>query len=121
MSTADLTGREFDILEVHGVPVLESSSPDIAFGADGRVSGRATVNRLMGQYSLEGDTLRFGALATTMMAGPQEHMDQEQRVLSALSGPLRVEADDDGDVRLVSDAGTVLLRPKVSVEDAGAV
>lgn len=120
MSSADLVGREFDIVEVHGVPVLESSSPDILFGSDGRVSGRATVNRLMGQYTVEGDELRFGALATTMMAGPQEHMDQEHRVLTALSGTLRVE-DVDGDVHLVSEAGTVVLRPKASIDDAGLV
>lgn len=108
----DLAGRTFDVVEVHGVPVLESSAPDITFGSDGRVSGRATVNRLMGQYALEGDVLRFGALATTMMAGPPEHMDQEQRVLTALGQPLRVEAGDGGDVRLVSDDGVVLLRPQ---------
>lgn len=124
MST-DLTGREFDIVEVHGVPVLESSSPDILFGSDGRVSGRATVNRLMGQYTLEdtleGSTVRFGALATTMMAGPPEHMQQEQRVLDALTGPLEVRNGDDGAVLLVSEAGTVVLRPKVSIDDASLV
>lgn len=114
MSTEPVTlvGSTFDIVEVHGVPVLESSSPDITFGTDGRVSGRATVNRLMGQYAVEGDVLCFGALATTMMAGPPEHMDQEQRVLSALGQPLRVEAGDGGDVRLVSDDGAVVLRPQ---------
>lgn len=114
MSTepVDLAGRTFDVVEVHGAPVLESSSPDITFGTDGRVSGRATVNRLMGQYALEGDVLRFGALATTMMAGPPEHMEQEHRVLTALGQPLRVESGDDGDVRLVSDDGIVVLRPQ---------
>lgn len=114
MSTDPVTlvGSTFDIVEVHGVPVLESSAPDLTFGADGRVSGRATVNRLMGQYALEGDVLRFGALATTMMAGPPEHMDQEQRVLTALGQPLRVEAGDGDVVRLVSDDGVVVLRPQ---------
>lgn len=114
MSTEPVTlvGSAFDIVEVHGVPVLESSAPDITFGADGRVSGRATVNRLMGQYAVEGDVLRFGALATTMMAGPPEHMDQEQRVLRALGQPLRVEAGGDGLVRLVSDDGVVVLQPQ---------
>jgi heat shock protein HslJ len=114
MSTEPVTlvGRTFDVIEVHGVPVLESSTPDITFGTDGRVSGRATINRLMGQYSVEGDVLRFGALATTMMAGPPEHMGQEQRVLAALGQPLRVEPGDGGDVLLVADDGVVLLRPQ---------
>ncbi len=61
--------------------------------------------------SLEGDSLRFGALATTMMAGPPELMEQEQRVLAALGHPMRVAAGDGGDVLLVSEGGTLLLRP----------
>lgn len=106
-----LAGRAFAVVALDGEPVLATSSPDIRFGTDGRVSGRATINRLMGQYSLEGDVLRFGALATTMMAGPEELMAQEHRVLTALGHPLRVEAADGDDVLLVSDAGTTLLRP----------
>jgi heat shock protein HslJ len=114
MSTepAALAGRSFAIVSVAGVAVMPSTRPDLAFGADGRISGNATVNRLMGQYALEGDVLRFGALATTMMAGPPEHMEQEQRVLAALAHPLRVEAAGAGDVLLVSDGGTTLLRPE---------
>ena len=112
-----LAGRTFAVVSLDGEPVLASSSPDITFGTDGRVSGSATINRLMGQYALEGDILRFGALATTMMAGPEEHMAQEHRVLTALGHPLRVEAADGGDVLLVSDAGTTMLRPVL--DDAG--
>ncbi len=114
-----LAGRRFAIVSVDGVAVMPSTEPDLVFGADGRVSGNATVNRLMGQYALEGDVLRFGALASTMMAGPPENMEQEQRVLAALAHPLRVEAAADGDVLLVSEAGTTLLRPEPeSVDEA---
>ena len=122
MSTepVDLVGSTFDIVEVLGVGVLSPSSPDIAFGADGRVSGRASVNRLMGQYTVDGDVVRFGALATTMMAGPPELMEQEQRVLAALGQPLRVEAGDGAEVRLVSDAGVVLLRRRPAPGPADA-
>jgi len=120
MGSVELAGRAFDIVEVEGTAVLEGSAPDLTFLPDGRVAGRATVNRLMGSYTLDGDVLAFGALATTMMAGPQELMDQEQRVLEALARPLRVEAGPDGDVLLVSDAGTTVLRPQPEVEDASA-
>lgn len=112
-----LAGRSFAIVSVDGVAVIPSATPDLAFGADGRVSGKATVNRLMGQYALEGDVLRFGALATTMMAGPSELMEQEQRVLATFAHPLRVEAAADGQVLLVSDAGTALLRPAPEAVD----
>lgn len=106
-----LAGTAYDVVAVDGVPVLDGTRPDLEFGADGRVSGRATINRLMGGYSVEGDALRFGALATTMMAGPPEQMEQEQRVLVALSRDLRlVPGEADGELRLVADDGEVLLR-----------
>lgn len=78
---------------------------------DGRVSGSAGINRLMGDYTLAGDRLGFGVIATTMMAGPPERMEAEQRFLSALgqvarwsvvaagepeAGTSLVLADDDG-------------------------
>ena len=51
---------------------------------NGRVSGSGGINRLMGDYTLTGDELSFGMLATTMMAGPPERMEAEQRFLAAL-------------------------------------
>ena len=59
---------------------------------DGRVSGSGGINRLMGQYTLTGDELSFGMLATTMMAGPPERMEAEQRFLAALGAVARWSA-----------------------------
>jgi heat shock protein HslJ len=52
---------------------------------DGRVSGSAGINRLMGDYTLTDDLLAFGVIATTRMAGPPERMEAEQRFLAALA------------------------------------
>lgn len=48
---------------------------------NGRLSGSGGINRLMGDYTLTADRLSFGAIATTMMAGPAEQTESEQRFL----------------------------------------
>jgi heat shock protein HslJ len=117
---AVLVGRSFRVAEIGGVPTLDAPVADLTFGEDGRISGCATVNRLMGSYAVEGDALTCGALAGTMMAGPPEAMDQEQRLHRALVGRLTVVADESGvriELRtedgvalvLVPDDGTALI------------
>jgi heat shock protein HslJ len=48
-----------------------------------RVSGSGGCNRLAGSYELNGDQLKFGQMAGTMMACPQG-MDTEQAFLQSL-------------------------------------
>jgi heat shock protein HslJ len=107
---AVLVGRSFRVAEIGGVPTLDAPVADLTFSADGRVTGCTTVNRLMGSYAVDGDTLTCGQLAGTMMAGPREAMDQEQRLHAALAGPLRVVADESGDrIELRADDGVALV------------
>lgn len=109
-SVAGLLGRSFRVAAIDGVPTLPTPVADLEFGADGRVVGCATVNRLFGPYTLDGATLTCGPLAGTMMAGPPEAMDQEQRLHRALSGPLTVVLDGSGDrVELRGNAGVALV------------
>jgi heat shock protein HslJ len=76
---------------------------------DGRLSGTGGINRLMGNYSLAGTSLTFGPLATTMMAGPPEQMEHEQRLVADLA---RVEGwSVDGDQLVLCDGdGVELMR-----------
>ena len=107
---ASLVGRAFRVAEVDGVPTLDAPVADLTFGDDGRVTGCATINRLFGPYALDGDQLTAGPLAGTMMAGPPEAMDQEQRLHRALSQPLTVTVFEPGDrVELHGGAGVALV------------
>ena len=110
---AALVGRAFRVVEIDGVPVLDSPVADLTFGDDGRVTGCSTINRLFGPYALDGDQLTAGPLAGTMMAGPPEAMDQEQRLHRALSAPLTVVFAESGDrVELhAADSVAVVLVP----------
>jgi copper homeostasis protein (lipoprotein) len=48
-----------------------------------RVAGSGGCNRMTGSFELNGDRLRFGRMAATMMSCP-DGMDQEKRLLKAL-------------------------------------
>jgi len=115
---AVLVGRSFRVAEIGGVPTLDDPVADLTFGVDGRVTGCATVNRLMGSYAVDGDVLTCGQLAGTMMAGPPEAMDQEQRLHGALAGHLTVVADESGDrIELSTEDGVaIVLVPDDSTE-----
>ena len=62
----------------------QQRSPNLKLSsADKRVSGSGGCNRFTGSYTLEGDRLKFGQLAGTMMACLQG-MEQEQAFYKAL-------------------------------------
>jgi heat shock protein HslJ len=62
----------------------DQTAPDLILNHDGhRVEGSSGCNRMSGTYHLDGQSLKFGALASTRMACPKG-MDQEQSFLQAL-------------------------------------
>jgi heat shock protein HslJ len=83
---------------------------------DGRGSGRGGINRLVGSYELPGERLRFGPLATTLMAGLPERMEAERLFLAALARVAAWSVDAaEGDnprrvLTLLDDNGAELLR-----------
>ncbi len=107
-----LTGRTFRVGSLEGLPALETPTAEITFGVDGRLTGSATVNRINGTYRLEHGVLLCGPLASTMMAGPPDAMDQERRVCALLAGAPTVRAGAEGGIELVDrDALVSVLRP----------
>lgn len=72
-------------MEVDGVlsQLVEGTSISFEIGDDDRIAGKA-LNRFMGPYDPDSDT-PFGPLATTLMAGPQEIMDQEMVFLQLIA------------------------------------
>lgn len=101
-----LTGTEWVCLTIGGAPVKDQQPPTLAFGADGRASGYAGVNRFGGAWATAaGDALALGPLASTRMAGPPERMDLERRFLAAVAGV--DSASIDGMTLTLRRAGTV--------------
>lgn len=68
---ADLVDIEWNLVEIRptgGATLQADGSPkySVIFGADGRFGGQLDCNRLMGSYSVNGDALTLGPIASTM-------------------------------------------------------
>ncbi|MGO3796221.1 MAG: META domain-containing protein [Pauljensenia sp.] len=72
-----------------------AQSPNLTFTADGNVSGTDGCNRLTGSWQADGDTVEFGAIASTMMAC----VDVDTWLSGAKSATV------DGDSMVVKDEG----------------
>lgn len=80
---------------------------------DGKANGNAGVNQFNGDYNAPSNgVLTFGTLATTMMAGPDNAMKQEQDFLKALADTKKFTTED-GALVLMDDSETKLavLKP----------
>ena len=83
-----LGDTDWTLIELDGEPVeLEGGhAPTLRLDLEeSRVDGSTGVNRLLGTFALDEFALRFGPLATTLMAGPEDAMALERRFLAALA------------------------------------
>jgi heat shock protein HslJ len=76
---------------------------------ESRFAGSGGVNRLMGGYTLDGDSLTFSNAASTMMAGPPDAMAQEQVIAQALPS-VRGFAIAGDELTLLGDAGQPVFK-----------
>ena len=95
--TVTLAYTEWTLVELAGEPVEvgpDEQAPNLALDLEeSRVSGWGGVNRLMGTFVLSEDELRFGPLATTMMAGPEDAMRREREFVAVLERVTTYELD----------------------------
>jgi heat shock protein HslJ len=82
---------------------------------NGHLSGYSGCNRYVGGYTLDGDRLTVGPIATTRMAGEPEALEAETAFLVALGAAARLVVSD-GELVLADEEGRELLRfvPAVS-------
>lgn len=101
-------------LTVDGTPVdLLGAEVTLEFH-DGRLAGKAAINRYMGAGSIVDGRLEVGMLATTLMAGPPELMEVERTFLAAFQGPFSADEDDSS---LVLDGDRATLEFTMPNED----
>jgi heat shock protein HslJ len=111
--TVTLAYTEWALMELDGEPVEigpDEIVPSLVLDLEeSHVSGSGGVNRLTGTFALNEDELRFGPLATTRMAGPEEAMEREQAFLAALERVTSYELDGRTLTLLAGDAPIVRL------------
>lgn len=118
MTQTPLPVGTYRIVSLNGAATIDRQ-PELTFGEDGQVTGQASINRVMGEYTQDSDGLVIGRLATTMMAGSEEAMRQESDVLGVLAGTCRVSATGSGTFTLESQTGTAELEAVTAEAPAG--
>ncbi|MDL2264636.1 META domain-containing protein, partial [Synergistaceae bacterium OttesenSCG-928-I11] len=97
-STGDATlpiGVEWTVQSIAGNPIVPGSTVTIRFDHNARLGGKASVNNYMSSWIATGDRLLVKGAASTMMAGPQNLMDQEHKFLAALENIRKYEIQGD--------------------------
>ncbi|WFN35636.1 META domain-containing protein [Methanogenium sp. S4BF] len=90
------------------VSVTEGSPVTLIFDEDGGIAGSAGINNYFASYETDGETLSFGLIGSTLMAGSGPLMIQESTFLNLLGETASFSMG--GDELKLSDAdGTVLL------------
>lgn len=92
----------------NAVPDAEAT---LTFNEDGTVGGNSGCNSFGGTYEVNGQTVTFSEMTSTLMACDEPRMSQEGAVTQVLSGSAQFEIQDqtltlvNGDMNLVFTAG----------------
>lgn len=105
----DLNGA-WNIVEVNGEQITAvEEAPFIEFDTENqRVHGNTGVNIMNGSYTLDGEKLSLGKMATTMMAGPMEAMETERIILQTIEKSAKIKASGE-DLQILDADGTVIM------------
>jgi heat shock protein HslJ len=107
-----VTNTYWKLTELGGVPVKvaeKQREPHMILQVEANhLAGSGGCNRMMGSYTLDGESISFGQVASTMMAC-EDGMEQEQAFFKALNGARRWSVQGD-DLALLDEGGTALAR-----------
>lgn len=104
-----LLGESWQVETIAGAAPVEDAEVSLQFAADGRLAGSGPCNRYTGPYSLSGEGLGIGDLASTMMACTPARMDQEETFHSLLRAVYRFDIDASGALVLHAPDGRTLI------------
>lgn len=91
---------------------MKNSNITISFD-DEKVYGMSGVNRYFGTYTVdENGNLKFGPIATTMMAADPESMKNEQEFLKFLSNAKKLKIVDKKTIEIISNDKTIIFENK---------
>ena len=90
-----LVGTSWQVEDVDGGGIVDSSNVTIGFPEQGRLAGSTGCNNYFGSVELADDTMTLSPLGVSRRACAASLMQQEQRFLSALQSSIRVSIEDD--------------------------
>ena len=101
---------EWVIAQARSEPLVDKRFARLVFETGGRLSGHTGCNTLNAAYTLEGDRLKIGPVATTRRLCPELQREQEDRVLTALELAATARVRPDGILELRDAEGRGVLR-----------
>ena len=108
-----LTDGVWQVTALGDAELIEAERLSLNFLNPGRVAGSSGCNRLVGDFTLTGEGMQFGAMGSTMMACHEPLMEQERRMLDALEQVTRFDVTEDGTLLLIGgESGAVLLEAR---------
>jgi heat shock protein HslJ len=106
-----LSGTKWILTELNGAAPIAGHVPTLEFGADGQASGNGGCNQYFGGYTIDGETLNFGQLGSTMMGCEEPVMQQEISFLQTLgTAAIFTAAGDTLTITTAADATLVFTR-----------
>lgn len=105
----ELTGP-WVIAQARSEPLLDRRLARLVFEPGGRLSGHTSCNTLSASYTLAGDRLTIGPIATTRRQCNELQREQEDRVLTALELAATARVRPDGLLELRDAEGRGVLR-----------
>lgn len=98
------------IEQARAEPIIDKRRARLVLGRDGRLGGHNSCNAMSGSFTLEGDRIRIGPIATTRMACAELQREQEDRILTALELAVTARVRPDGLLEIRDADGRGLLR-----------
>lgn len=108
-SGISLVGTEWRVLELNGKIADPQVTSTLAFDAGGAVNGNGGCNTFRGDVAIEGMTMKFGQLASTMMACEEAKSTQEALFHAALSRTTSYSVRN-GELTLLDAADKIVAR-----------
>jgi len=107
-----LEGGPWLVEDLNGGGIIDNARLELTFDPGdqntSRVYGRSGCNRFNGSWQQNGTTVKFGPLATTMMACPPALMDLERKFLSTLAAVTTLSFDATGAALLKAPDGQAI-------------
>lgn len=91
----DLVGTNWTLATLGGQPPVAGKAATLNFGDDGRATGSDSCNNFGGPYEIDGDSLKFGALISTMMACDEAATTQATAFQKALADTAKFSVAGD--------------------------
>jgi heat shock protein HslJ len=96
------------VLEGTAIDDVEEAGANITLGSNSRAFGKGGCNQFFGKYMLEGEGIRIGPLASTMMYC-EETMAVEDAFFKALGIVRKLHSEEDAMEMCSEDGATTLL------------